>query len=150
MEDLNMLAADCVVICCCCCCQCMILQILVFALLKLPSKLIKKSRDFAKRKLNRRRRRSEIESYIEEIVRIEEECRFRVEAERERGFVEEDAGEGDCMEEVERAMMEFYRKGEFAFGSFWGREAIVSTKNRNDEEEEDEDFVSNIGSNLGS
>lgn len=86
--------------------------------------------------------RSEMESYreiIDEIVRMnEEEYCFRVEAgERERGFVEE-AGDS-CVEEVERVMMKFYQKGEFAFGSFWGRggEAIVHTK---DQTHTDDDF----------
>lgn len=31
-------------------------------------------------------------------------------------------GYGRCMEEVEKVMEELFREGEFAFGSFWGRE----------------------------
>ncbi|XP_028776379.1 uncharacterized protein LOC114733143 [Neltuma alba] len=118
MEDLNTIAADCVVICCCC--QCLILQVLVFALLGLPAKLAKRTREFVKRKLNRGRRSGE-------IVKIEEEehC-VRVGAGRESGFGddEEDEGRqrcGKCIEEVEKVMMELYEKGEFGFGSFWGR-----------------------------
>lgn len=35
---------------------------------------------------------------------------------------EDGVGRKNCMEEVEKVLEEFSRKGEFAFGSFWGRE----------------------------
>jgi len=52
-EDMNMLAADCVVICCCC--QCLILQIVIFVLFKLPYKLVRKTREYARKKLRQRK-----------------------------------------------------------------------------------------------
>lgn len=33
-------------------------------------------------------------------------------------------GFGDCMREVERVLDDFSQKGEFAFGSFWGRQGL--------------------------
>ncbi|KAI4357897.1 hypothetical protein L6164_001814 [Bauhinia variegata] len=125
MEDLNLLAADCVVISCCC--QCLILQILIFVLLKLPCKFVKKTREYAKKKLQQKKRDKKVmkkekgsSSYIEEIVRIHE-LSLRIEG--DRAF--EDVGGhncGCCLEEVEKVMEELSRRGEFAFGSFWGRE----------------------------
>lgn len=38
-------------------------------------------------------------------------------------------GCGDCMEEVEKVMEELLHDGEFAFGSFWGREESESLTN---------------------
>ncbi|ESW28376.1 hypothetical protein PHAVU_003G281600 [Phaseolus vulgaris] len=118
MEEWNMLGADCVVISCCC--QCLVLQILVFLLLKLPWKVIRKTREYAKKKLRQRkgndeRAKMKIESgcYEDVLVRIDHEQSFR----DGEGF-----SCGGCMEEVEKMMEEFYEKGEFGFGSFWGRE----------------------------
>ncbi|KAL2334202.1 hypothetical protein Fmac_015415 [Flemingia macrophylla] len=114
MEDWSLLGADCVVISCCC--QCLILQILVFVLLKLPCKLVKKTRDYAKKKLRRRKGNfhREMGSYNDVVVRVQERS-IRVQAEMA-------LKEGhNCMDEVEKVMKEFYEKGEFAFGSFWGR-----------------------------
>ncbi|XP_061354084.1 uncharacterized protein LOC133298762 [Gastrolobium bilobum] len=122
MEDLNILAADCVVVSCCC--QCLMLQILVFVLLKLPCKLVRKIREYAKKKLPQTKRNDkvtqrEIGSYKDVFVRIHEQS-FRTQAEM---ALKDDAGHncGCCMDEVEKVMQEFYKKGEFAFGSFWGR-----------------------------
>lgn len=83
--------------------------------------MAKKTTSFAKRKLNHRRRRRKKDG---EILRIKEkECSVSVEADRESGFGggEEDERCRKCMEEVEKVMMELYEKGEFGFGSFWGR-----------------------------
>ncbi|KAG8639055.1 hypothetical protein MANES_14G095101v8 [Manihot esculenta] len=55
MEDCNILAADCVVISCCC--QCLILKIIIFILLKLPYKIIRKTREYTKKKLRIRYRK---------------------------------------------------------------------------------------------
>lgn len=113
-----MLGADCVVISCCC--QCLLLQILVFLMLKLPWKLIRKTREYAKKKLRQRKGNDDkmkIESgcYEDVLVRIDHEGEMAV---RDgEGF---DCG--GCMDEVEKMMEELYQKGEFGFGSFWGRE----------------------------
>ncbi|XP_047159043.1 uncharacterized protein LOC124829559 [Vigna umbellata] len=137
MEEWNMLAADCVVISCCC--QCLLLQILVFLMLKLPWKLIRKTREYAKKKLRQRKGNDDkmkIESacYEDVLVRIHEQS-FRIQGEMTvrdgEGF-----GCGGCMDEVEKMMEELYQKGEFGFGSFWGREEpcgfAVPTKIHND------------------
>lgn len=89
---------------------------------------------------------------MDEIARINEQqyCNycFRVPDDDDDGGI---GGDDDCMEEVERVITEFYDKGEFAFGSFWGRQrdAIFSTDkdrndssshcNRNDNEEQEDD-----------
>ncbi|RZB60375.1 hypothetical protein D0Y65_043239 [Glycine soja] len=129
MEDLNTIGADCVVISCCC--QCLMLQILVFVLLKLPGKLIRKTREYAKklrhRKANNDRRMGrEMGSYKDVLLRIHEQSfRIQVEMALTDGA---DHNCGGCMDEVEKVMEEFYQKGEFAFGSFWGRKGPYSTK----------------------
>lgn len=41
---------------------------------------------------------------------------------RRRNLQEEGHSWGCCMEEVEKVLEELSLKGEFAFGSFWGRE----------------------------
>ncbi|TKY58522.1 hypothetical protein E2542_SST15585 [Spatholobus suberectus] len=122
MEDWNMLGADCVVISCCC--QCLMLQILIFVLLKLPWKFVKKTREYAKKKLRQRKGNDremdrEMCSYKDVLVRIHEQS-IRIQAEMQ---LTDDEGHkcGGCMDEVEKVMEEFYQKGEFAFGSFWGR-----------------------------
>lgn len=103
------------------------LQILVFLLLKLPWKLIRKTREYAKKKLRQRkgnddRAKTKIElgSYQDVLVRIHEQS-FRVEGEMALRDGE-GLSCGGCMDEVEKMMEEFYQKGEFGFGSFWGRE----------------------------
>ncbi|XP_041014200.1 uncharacterized protein LOC121257305 [Juglans microcarpa x Juglans regia] len=124
MEDPNMLAADCVVISCCC--QCLILQILIFVLLKLPYKLIRKTRDYAKKRLRQRKKdddkitEREIDQYYDDdsFVGMHGES-FRIQV--DGLFRDGDHGCGSCMEEVEKVLEEMSQKGEFAFGSFWGR-----------------------------
>ncbi|KAL2519175.1 hypothetical protein Adt_15422 [Abeliophyllum distichum] len=115
MEDPNMLAADCIVITCCC--QCMILQILVFVLLKLPYKLVRKTKEYAKRFRNRKRR--------EKIMQIEM-SRYGEDSFRSHGnsfrFQIETLGFNCCMDEIEKVLEDISNRGEFAFGSFWGGE----------------------------
>ncbi|KAK7317738.1 hypothetical protein RJT34_02210 [Clitoria ternatea] len=114
MEDWNMLGADCVVISCCC--QCLMLQILVFVLLKLPWKLVRKTREYAKKKFRQRKgnESGQMGCYEDVVVRINEQS-LRIQTEMGEG------GGHNCIDEVERVMEEFYQKGELAFGSFWGR-----------------------------
>ncbi|KAK2635914.1 hypothetical protein Ddye_030706 [Dipteronia dyeriana] len=128
MEDGNMLAADCVVISCCC--QCLILQVIIFFLLKLPSKLIRKTKEYAKKKLRHRRRskgkiirkvKKGKSRYREELMEFHGGGSGRIELLKGFPYSSID-GEDGCMEEVEKVLEEFSQKGEFAFGSFWGRE----------------------------
>ncbi|GER43836.1 hypothetical protein STAS_20703 [Striga asiatica] len=121
MEDPNMLAADCIVISCCC--QCMILQILVFLLLKLPSKLFKKTREYAKKLKARSKKprivKLETQKFQEKSLRIEID---------DFDLVESVSYGAKLMEEIERELEEFSSRGEFAFGSFWGRGVCKSRK----------------------
>ncbi|XP_009356509.1 uncharacterized protein LOC103947329 [Pyrus x bretschneideri] len=116
MEDCNMIAADCVVISCCC--QCLILQITIFILYKLPCKLIRKTREYTMKKLQQRRRK--------EII-VLDTCKdvdfASVVGESMRSSMEAGGGHScrRCMEEVEEVLQEFSQRGEFGFGSFWGR-----------------------------
>ena len=118
-----MLAADCVVISCCC--QCLILQIIVFILLKLPCKLIHKTREYAKKKLQQRKKnekiieREIIGQYKDGFVEMHGEGSFRIQV--DRLSIDGEHGCGTCLEEVEKVLEELSQKGEFAFGSFWGR-----------------------------
>ncbi|XP_022145840.1 uncharacterized protein LOC111015201 [Momordica charantia] len=113
MEDLNALAADCIVISCCC--QCLALQIILLLLLKLPSKLVRKTREFAKRKL-RQREREEKEKMVDYRGVDSGRSRRCMRIEGDDGF-----GLRSCMEEIEKVMEDLHEKGEFGFGSFWGK-----------------------------
>ncbi|EOY02198.1 hypothetical protein QUC31_013388 [Theobroma cacao] len=124
MEDCNMLVADCIVICCCS--QCLILQMVIFVLLKLPCKLIRKTKGYAKKKLGRGRKgRTRTErvkgGFHDEAVEIH---RSSIRIEILEGLACT-GGEGHgfrcCIEEAEKVLEELSEKGEFAFGSFWGR-----------------------------
>ncbi|CAK7326478.1 unnamed protein product [Dovyalis caffra] len=119
MEDRNMVAADCVVISCCC--QCLMLQLIVFLLLKLPPKLIQKTKAYAKKKLWHRKKEKKILESVKGRVQdrfVEfQESSVRIQVDDFHG----DHDCGNCMEEVEKVLEEFSQKGEFAFGSFWGR-----------------------------
>ncbi|GLT73128.1 hypothetical protein SLA2020_450060 [Shorea laevis] len=123
MEDCNMLVADCVVICCCC--QCLILQI-IFFFLRLPCKLILKTKEFAKKLRSRRKMGMTIESvkggyrFQEEFVELH---RRSISIQIIEAFpVEGVQGYQCCMEEVQKVFDELSLRGEFAFGSFWRRE----------------------------
>ncbi|PIN25929.1 hypothetical protein CDL12_01343 [Handroanthus impetiginosus] len=127
MEDRNMLAADCIVISCCC--QCMILQILIFILLKLPHKLLKKTKEYAK-KFKARKRGTKIVQI--ELTRYNEDSfrslgnSFRIEI--NDFLLDESLHFGCCMDEIESVLEEFSDRGEFAFGSFWGGEVSLSRR----------------------
>ncbi|KVI05339.1 uncharacterized protein LOC112524348 [Cynara cardunculus var. scolymus] len=106
-QDWNMIAADCFVLSCCC--QCLILQILVFLLLKLPTKLFRKTKEYMKRKFGIRRR----------VARCAAAVIGRQRPQPRRRIMVEDLRRDGCMEEVEKVLSEMYKKGEFGFGSFW-------------------------------
>ncbi|KAK8478053.1 hypothetical protein V6N11_074066 [Hibiscus sabdariffa] len=126
-----MLVADCVVICCCS--QCLILQIIVFVFLKLPCKLIRKTKRYAKKKLliGRGGRRKEegkktiIELDSNLIVKggvLEDQVQVVTNSCNCMSLDADQFGFGYCcLQEVEKVLEELSRKGEFAFGSFWGR-----------------------------
>ncbi|XP_059317034.1 uncharacterized protein LOC132067744 [Lycium ferocissimum] len=122
MEDKNIFAADCIVICCCC--QCLILQIIILFLLNLPCKLLKKTKECIKKLKDRRRNKKTmkiVNRYEDEILK-DHEGSLRVQLESLC-----------CMEEVEKVLEEFSQKGEFAFGSFWGgdEEEVLETESIN-------------------
>ncbi|KAJ8760602.1 hypothetical protein K2173_015269 [Erythroxylum novogranatense] len=128
MEDLSMVAADCVVLSCCC--QCLILQLIIFIFLKLPCKLARRTKEYAKKKLNSRKRDKKIEAIRDasfqddEFVEFHEGC-IKIQIEDKCPIDKHDC-EG-CLEDVERVMEELCHKGQFAFGSFWGRERSRSS-----------------------
>ncbi|GAA0153707.1 hypothetical protein LIER_11879 [Lithospermum erythrorhizon] len=117
MEDLNMLAADCLVVSCCC--QCLILQILIFLVLKVPHKLFRRMKEYV-RKL-RTRKREQARMQRERSKDLEDsfpslENSFRVLFE---GLATDECHSfGSCMREVENELEELSRKGAFSFGSF--------------------------------
>ncbi|EOA24856.1 hypothetical protein CARUB_v10018146mg [Capsella rubella] len=123
MEDLNTFAADCVVVSCCC--NCLVLQIAVFIFLGLPQKLVKNTRKcYAKWGINRRIKRMGLCC----------EC-SRENTDIDSGWMKESITtmsmvemEGlRCIEEVEQALQEFSKNGEFLFGSFWGQERVQNS-----------------------
>ncbi|XP_024995506.1 uncharacterized protein LOC112528712 [Cynara cardunculus var. scolymus] len=116
-QDWNMIGADCIVLSCCC--QCLLLQLLVFVLLKLPAKLLKKMKLYMKRKFRKGGKmvRRKVARCAEEVVRCKKQRgSMRVRARTESFLVD---GFGGCMEEVEEVLEELSTKGEFGFGSFW-------------------------------
>ncbi|KAF5745316.1 hypothetical protein HS088_TW07G00900 [Tripterygium wilfordii] len=129
MEDWNTLAGDCVAISCCC--QCLILQMVIFFLLKLPYKLIRKTKDYAKKRLwhrdneNKNIELTRVSQFQDEFLEIHGGS-MRIQA--------DEIGShccGCCIEEVERVLYELSQKGEFSFGSFWGREGSGSCSSSN-------------------
>ncbi|XP_026410791.1 uncharacterized protein LOC113306017 [Papaver somniferum] len=116
MEDLNLLAADGIVICFCC--PCLILQFIVFVLLRLPKKLVKKSKRLVRKRLRKKKNKKKNEKKIMVI----ENDRFSDEKDRIPRIASNSYNDcGWVMQEVEKALTEFSQQGEFAFGSFWGR-----------------------------
>ncbi|XP_048136009.1 uncharacterized protein LOC115727458 [Rhodamnia argentea] len=122
MEDWNALAADCIVVSCCC--QCLILQIVVFVLLKVPCRLFQKTKQFAKKRFrhSRRKRKSlEMTRHLRE-GRVVEGAGSSIGVGEDRVFLDVSGRGGRCMEEVEKVLEEMSQKGVFGFGSFWGGE----------------------------
>lgn len=117
MEDLNTIAADCIVISCCC--QCLVLQIVVFILLKLPYTLIRKAKQYVKKIRNSKKEANTITRQlsgfsIDEVLRSHSGS-FRIKFE---SFLSEECC-GNCMDEIEKALEDMSGNSEFAFGSFW-------------------------------
>ncbi|WOH07759.1 hypothetical protein DCAR_0727193 [Daucus carota subsp. sativus] len=106
MEDLNMIAADCIVISCCC--QCLVLQI-----------LIRKAKQYVKKLRNSKKEANTITRQlsgfsIDEVLRSHSGS-FRIKFE---SILSEECC-GNCMDEIEKALEDMSGNGEFAFGSFW-------------------------------
>uniref|UniRef100_A0A1J3EPD9 Transmembrane protein n=1 Tax=Noccaea caerulescens TaxID=107243 RepID=A0A1J3EPD9_NOCCA len=118
MEDLNTFAADCVVVSCCC--NCLVLQIAIFIFLGLPQKLVKNTRKcYAKWGVNRRIKRMGLGCECRENTGVDSDSRKESMSMEMEGF--------GCIEEVEEALEEFSKNGEFLFGSFWGKERIQNS-----------------------
>ncbi|XP_076928201.1 uncharacterized protein LOC143592074 [Bidens hawaiensis] len=114
-QDWNMIGADCIVLSCCC--QCLLLQLLAFVLLKLPSKLVKKTKLYIKRKFGNKMRDGGkmMRVKVEEVVGCQkprDSMRARTESVGLDGF-------GGCLEEAAEVLEGLSTKGEFGFGSFW-------------------------------
>ncbi|KAL9663870.1 hypothetical protein QQ045_019263 [Rhodiola kirilowii] len=120
MEDPNALAVDCIVISCCC--QCLILQLLIFLLLKLPWKIICKTRDFAKRRLRKTGRSlgNSVAQIVENHVLVKLYSLSSREGSSHGSFRRRRSG-GACLEEVDKVLEELSQQGQFGFGSFWGQ-----------------------------
>ncbi|KAI3516791.1 hypothetical protein L1887_15830 [Cichorium endivia] len=109
-QDWHMIGADCFVLSCCC--QFLILQMLVFLLLKLPCKVYRKTKEYVKRKFGIRRKVARCAAAV--IGRQQPPPPRRAALE---GFRWEELH--GCMEEVEKVLEDMCKKGEFGFGSFW-------------------------------
>lgn len=94
----------------------MILQILIFILVKLPKKVMRKAKQYAKRFRPRKK--------IAEISVYDGEDSFTIKDLWPLEGVDEF---GCCIDEIENVMEEFSRRGLFAFGSFWGGELASSS-----------------------
>ncbi|KAJ0504843.1 hypothetical protein HanHA89_Chr12g0463781 [Helianthus annuus] len=111
-HEWGIIGGDCLVLSCCC--QCLILQILVFVLLKLPIKVWRKIKVCMKRKF-RRTRKAALEHCAAAVMGGQQRrspCRVAAKG----STLEESNG---CMEEVEKVLGEMCEKDEFSFGSFW-------------------------------
>ncbi|CAH8351540.1 unnamed protein product [Eruca vesicaria subsp. sativa] len=118
MEDLNTFAADCIVVSCCC--NCLFLQIAIFIFLGLPQKLIKNTRKcYREWGIKGRTKRMGID------------CERRGNSAVDWGWSKEtmsiEMEDFGCIGEVEEALEEFSKNGEFLFGSFWGTERVQNS-----------------------
>ncbi|XP_068636753.1 uncharacterized protein [Aristolochia californica] len=116
MEDLNTLAGDCVVICCCC--QCLIAQILVFVVIKLPYRLVRRSTKLVRRKFRGRNNKEK----RKEQTRGDERDHIGIHIEVIEINPFDFVRSYSCpLVEAQKVADELSREGRLAFGSFWGR-----------------------------
>ncbi|XP_051146228.1 uncharacterized protein LOC127261849 [Andrographis paniculata] len=121
MSEGNMFAADCIVLCCCC--QCLILQILIVLILKLPNKLVKKTKEYAK-KFKARRRKTKTTRIMNTSVKssveiINKEDVYSLGNSFDSISISLDSLQFGSMDEIVKVLEELSGRGEFAFGSFW-------------------------------
>ncbi|CAM0944596.1 unnamed protein product [Alopecurus aequalis] len=145
--EAGLVAMDCVVVCCCC--PCLVLQITVFLFVRLPRKVVVKSKRIILRRWHRRRSKRRVSrsgsaASSSGMRRLEElldgdfratftninggECSGSEDSWKERCFAMDDDGGGwkqrcfavdDDDDGVWEALVE--QEGLFWFGSFWGR-----------------------------
>ena len=116
MEDCNTLVSDCVVISCRC--ECLILQLVIFMFIQLPCRVAKKTKEFAKRKLNRKKKQKNGE------IRVAKQFQGIDYGEDFMKLIELHDW-SSCNQEIDRVLEEFSLRGEFGFGSFWGKNSNV-------------------------
>lgn len=111
----------------------MILQILIFILLKVPRKMFKKTKEYAKRFRARKKGANvEMAMYGEDSFRSLGNS-FRIE-------VEDFCVGFEGMDEIEGVFDDFSSRGEFAFGSFWGGGNMSSSRSFHSCLKEDHDL----------
>ncbi|CAH9119614.1 unnamed protein product [Cuscuta europaea] len=132
MHDRNALVADCIVISCCC--QCLILQVIILILLKLPYRMIRRTKRYVKNlrsRMSKGKKSLQVKTLRGKLsIRHYSSGRWRDEGGGSHRVHQVDGLiplSGCCMDEVERVLEEFSLKGEFAFGSFWGGESVIFT-----------------------
>ncbi|KAK3020780.1 hypothetical protein RJ639_045852 [Escallonia herrerae] len=123
--------------------QCLTLQILVFISLKLPYKIVRRTKKYVKKKLGKRNRegkiiQSDARRVVNEGIRSHRGS-FRIQL--DGSSVNECDGFACCMEEAEKVLEELSEKGEFQFGSFWGGEDSESCPTYQAKNETDQEVV---------
>ncbi|RLN07340.1 uncharacterized protein C2845_PM11G28500 [Panicum miliaceum] len=133
--ETGLVAMDCLVVCCCC--PCLVLQVTVFLFVRLPKKVVVKTKRIILRRWHRRRPLAASASNkggagcaasarlkLEELLDLDDgfEAAFGDGWGRADGWKERccpvDDNDGDC-DAVWEAIIE--QEGLFWFGSFWGR-----------------------------
>ncbi|KMT08409.1 hypothetical protein BVRB_6g140860 [Beta vulgaris subsp. vulgaris] len=112
----------------------------MFVFLQLPRRLAQKTKEFAKKKLRNRKKKQQGEEIVEKQVVDDDDD--------DDEFIELDSGKsmsmkilelegmavkelhnwGSCTDEVDKVLGELSLKGEFAFGSFWGKDSEIQTR----------------------
>ena len=121
--ETGLVAMDCLVVCCCC--PCLVLQVTVFLFVRLPRKVVVKTKRIILRQWHRRRPAPSAGSGLKlaDLLDLDDgfEAAFGIGEEgagdwKERCFT---VGGGDDGDSVWEAIIE--QEGLFWFGSFWGR-----------------------------
>ncbi|KAL6633682.1 hypothetical protein ACP70R_026353 [Stipagrostis hirtigluma subsp. patula] len=127
--ETGLVAMDCLVVCCCC--PCLVLQVTVFLFVRLPRKVVVKTKRIILRRWHRRRpppakggRAANSRSKLEQLLGLDDDGfdgafgvgEGRADGWKERWFPVNDDDDGDA---VWDAIVE--QEGLFWFGSFWGR-----------------------------
>uniref|UniRef100_A0A453PDH3 Uncharacterized protein n=1 Tax=Aegilops tauschii subsp. strangulata TaxID=200361 RepID=A0A453PDH3_AEGTS len=129
--EAGLVAMDCVVVCCCC--PCLVLQITVFLFVRLPRKVVVKSKRVFLRRWHRRRRRRSASAAAKRLSRSgstasdgdvrdgwKEKCFAMDDYDGGGGWKQRCFAVDGCDDDgVWEALVE--QEGLFWFGSFWGR-----------------------------